>query len=79
MKEFFKALWRTWLKIAHLIGKVNTTLLLSVFYLLFIGLAKLGELISRQDPLDRKWKDRESYWKKREECKPEKEAFLKPY
>lgn len=67
------------MKIAHGIGKINTALLLSLFYVLFIGVARLGEFISGKDPLDRKWRDRESYWKPREVMKPDREAFLKPY
>jgi len=77
--KWLKALYRHWLKFAHGVGKINTAILMTVFYLVVLGLAKLGMLFSRQDPLDSRWKDRASYWKKRKDFPTSKEAFLKPY
>ena len=79
MKKFFKALYRAWMKFAHFIGRINTTLLLTFFYFLIMGLAKLVALVLRKDLLDSSWKDRPSYWKKRGEFKMDEEAFLRPY
>ena len=79
MKQFFKALYRGWMKFAHFIGKINTAILLTLFYFLFLGFAKLITIISRADLLDSRWRDRPSYWKKRENFLCTKETFLKPY
>lgn len=67
------------MKVAHAIGRVNTTILLTVFYVVFLGVAKLVSLLTRTDLLDTRWRDRPSYWKTRENFKIDKDAFLKPY
>ena len=77
--EPLKLLWRTWLKLAHFIGKVNTMILLTLFYVIIIGIVKLITLLGREDLLDERWKDRPSYWQKREPKPFTQEAFLKPY
>ena len=74
-----KFAWRVWLKIAHTIGKINTVILLTIFYFLILGIAKLITLCGRKDLLDERWKDRSSYWGKREKLVAIPEAFLKPY
>ncbi len=86
MKKFFrpvleplKPLWKAWLKFAHFIGKVNTVILLTLFYAVIIGITKLITLLGREDLLDERWKDRPSYWQKRQPRPFTQEAFLKPY
>ena len=79
MKQFFKALYRGWMKFAHVLGRINTAILLTLFYFLFLGLAKLITVISRADLLDNRWKDRPSFWRGRKGFKADKAALLKPY
>ena len=79
IKAFLKPLYRAWMKFAHILGKINTTILLTFFYISFIGIARLFSWIGRKDLLDVSWKNRESYWKPRKDFKLDKEAFLKPY
>lgn len=38
MKKILKSIKTGWLKFAHAIGVVNTTILLSVFYIVLIGI-----------------------------------------
>lgn len=76
---WLKRLYQGWLKFAHFIGKINTTILLTIFYFIFLGPAKLITLFLGKDLLDSKWKDRPTYWRKREDFKNDKGAFLKPY
>ncbi len=38
MKKILKSIKTGWLKFAHVIGVVNTTILLTVFYIVFIGI-----------------------------------------
>ena len=76
---FLKWIYQPILKVAHFIGKINTAILLTIFYSIFLGLAKLTEVILRKDPLDMRWKDRESYWKKRKQFQIDQSTFLEPY
>lgn len=79
LKERFRDIYGRWLKLAHLIGRVNTAILLTVFYAIFIGVAKVVSVVLRKDLLDRQWKDRESYWKQREGWLKDRTSFLNPY
>ncbi len=79
MKALFKSLWEGWKKTAHFIGRVNTAILLTLFYFLFLGITKGFMVLSGKDLLDEKWKDRTSYWRRREGFKVDREAFRKPY
>lgn len=77
--EALKAFYRLWLKVAHAIGRVNTAILLSLFYFLFLGAAKLVTVLAHKDLLDQKWRDRPTYWRKRQDFRTVREEFLKPY
>ena len=79
LKAFFRPVYRVWMKFAHFIGKINTAILLTLFYFLFLSIAKLVTVLGRKDLLDERPGDRASYWRKRENFKVDKEAFLKPY
>lgn len=86
MKDFFlcllsplKPLYRLWMKFAHFIGRISTAVFLTFFYVIFLGVAKLVTVLARKDLMDAKWKDRPSYWKKRDFFKADKESLLKPY
>lgn len=74
-----KFLYKIWMTIALFIGRVNTAILLTLFYFLFLGIAKVAALLTGKDLLDERWKDRPSYWKKREKLPVDRVSFLKPY
>jgi len=38
MKKILKSIKTGWLKFAHVLGVINTTILLSIFYIVFIGI-----------------------------------------
>lgn len=51
-----------WMKFAHLLGRVNTALLLTLFYLLILGPVAMVLKLFGKDLLDRKAEQRTSYW-----------------
>jgi hypothetical protein len=56
-----------WLLFAQMLGKVNTTLLLSLVYLVVIGIMSLIVRLFRKDLLQKKIDiDQVSYWQARE-------------
>ena len=74
-----KPIWRAWLKFAHFIGKVNTIILLTLFYAVIIGTVKIISFLGRKDLLDGRAGGQSSYWQKREPKPFTQDAFLKPY
>lgn len=57
-----RPMFRLWLKIAHIIGRVNTQFILTlVFILIFIPAGLLMRLF-RKDPMKRKMQAHETYW-----------------
>jgi hypothetical protein len=66
MNSFFGAVKRMWLLFAKMLGKVNTILLLSLVYLIVIGLMSLLVRLFRKDLLQKKMDfDQASYWQTR--------------
>ena len=75
-----KPVYDTWLKIAHFIGRVITTLILTLAYYLVITPAALIKRVFGGRPLPLKPdKNVSSYWVPREEPTQPKERFLKRY
>lgn len=66
MKRFLSLIWRGWKAFAHVLGIVNTKILLTVTYFVVIALAWLVTRITRADLLDRRMTPRPSYWHPRE-------------
>ena len=79
MIQLLKFLYRAWMKFAHFIGKINTAILLTLFYWVCLAIAKLVTVLLRKDLLDTRGRDRSSYWRKRENRAMDRNAFLKPY
>lgn len=78
LKEAAAALYRYWMRFAHLLGWVNTRIILTLFYgILFVPLGLILKLL-RKDLLDQSFHDQESYWTKRE-LVLDRERYLKPY
>lgn len=64
--EALKPIYKNWMRVAHMIGQVVTTVILSViFYLVFTPVAIILRVMSK-DLLDRRLElHKESYWQKR--------------
>ena len=72
--------YRFWLKIAHFLGKVVTTVLLALAYYFVITPSALIKRIFGGPPLPLKPdKNRASYWVTRTEAAQPKERFIKRY
>ena len=57
---------RTWLKLGHFLGAINSKILLSlVFYCLLVPIALISRIFKKKDELQLKRKPRGSYYKGR--------------
>lgn len=74
-----KIIYAPILKTAHFIGKINTFILLTIFYWVFLAFAKLSLWVVGKNSLDMKCKDRQSYWKKRDNFTIDRQSLLEPY
>jgi len=75
-----KPVYETWLKIAHFIGRVITTIMLTFLYYLLITPAALIKRVFGGRPLPLKPdKNVFSYWVPREEPAQPRERFLKRF
>jgi hypothetical protein len=64
-----------WMKIAGVLGYVNSRILLSlVFYLIFVPYNLVMRIVGR-DPLNRRKARRSTYWTARETTRQSKEQF----
>jgi hypothetical protein len=54
IKSFFSLLWRGWKKFAHVLGIVNTRILLTISYFVILAGASIVTLVLRKDLLDRR-------------------------
>jgi hypothetical protein len=53
IKAFLGLLWKGWKKFAHVLGIVNTHILLTVAYFIILAFASIATRLGRQDLLDR--------------------------
>jgi hypothetical protein len=75
-----KPVFKGWLKIAHFLGQVVTTVILAIAYYLVITPAAFIKRIFGGAPLPTKPdKNISSYWVKRDEAAQSKEQFLKRF
>lgn len=80
MPNALKPVYDVWLKIAHFIGKVITTVGLTLLYYLVITPAALLKMVFGGRPLPLKPdKGASSYWVDRDEPAQPKERFIKRY
>ena len=70
LPALLKPVYILWMRIAFVLGWINTRLILSIlFYLLFTPIGLIMRLF-RADPLDRQIaKEKDSYWRKKEKVK----------
>lgn len=70
-----RAFHAAWMKIAHVLGAINSRIILSAaFYLFLAPLGLLTRLLGR-DPLDRRGPARDSYWVPRKRTRQTREGF----
>jgi len=62
MKELFKALKSYWMKFAHAWGWVMTRIVLTIVYIVVIGIPAIIIWIIRKDLLNRRFRTVTSYW-----------------
>ena len=79
MKKVLSLLWQGWKKFAHVLGIVNTTILLTLTSLLIIAVAAIFSRIFGADLLDRRMKPRPSYWHDREAADASLEAVRRQF
>ena len=60
-----KPVYQVWMKIAGVIAMINTFIVLGFVYYGLITPYAIVMRLTGYDPLDRKWKDGDSYWKAR--------------
>jgi uncharacterized membrane protein YccF (DUF307 family) len=58
----WKKLKGWWMAFAHALGWVNTRVILTLMYIVIIGIPAIVLRIIRKDPLQRSYKDVRSYW-----------------
>lgn len=66
IKSFFLLLWRGWKKFAHVLGAVQTRIILTVAYFVMFGFVWLGTLLARADLIDRRMTPRPSFYHPRD-------------
>lgn len=77
MKIFLKKIWEGWKKVAIVIGRVNTVIIMTVFYFLIIAPIGLIFRLFGWDPLQVRKKQRlkGSNWKKIADSEPDIETM----
>lgn len=66
MKKFLLLLWGGWKRFAHVLGVVNTKILLTMTYFLILSFISIAGRLFGADLLDRRMKPRDSYWHERD-------------
>lgn len=74
IKSFFRLLYRGWMKFAHVLGIVNTRILLTLSYFLIIAFAAVGARVARADLIDRRMTPQPSFYHPREPMQPSLES-----
>jgi hypothetical protein len=66
MKRILTALWAGWKYFAHILGVINTHIIMLILYFVLFGLVALILFILRKDLLERKKHEKGSFWHPRE-------------
>ena len=62
IKKFFSLIWRGWKKFAHVLGIINTRILLTISYFVIFAFASLITAFARKDLLDRRMTRASTYY-----------------
>lgn len=79
IKQFFSLIWRGWMKFAHILGYINTRILLTVTYFVIFAIAGIIRFFVRADLLDRKMTKKASYYHSREPFKDTLESVRRTF
>lgn len=79
MKKVLSLLWQGWKKFAHVLGIVNTRILLTITYVIIIGIVAIISRLIGADLLDRRMKERPSYWHDRDAADATLEAARRQF
>lgn len=77
--HFLKLLYRGWMKFAHVLGWVNTRIILTLVYLLIMTPLALIFKVLGKDPMNRRLGGQDSYWAKRKSKLFEKEDYRRQF
>jgi hypothetical protein len=79
IKQFFSLLWRGWMKFAHILGVINTKILLTITYFVVLAVAAIIRMLVRADLLDRKMEKKPTYYHNREPFKDTLETVRRTF
>jgi len=77
--KFRHLVWHRWKKIALKIAKVQTVIILTLFYFTLFGLYALALKLAGKDLLEKKWKQNQSFWKDREKLPADMESARRQF
>ncbi len=63
LKDIRRILYKAWMAFAHALAVINTTLILTIVYVILMGPMWLVMKVRRRDLLDRTIENAQSYWK----------------
>jgi tryptophan-rich sensory protein len=79
-RPVWMAFFARWMKFAEVLGMISTTIILSIFFYVFLTPVGLVARMVRKDPLDLNWKHRRAtYWIDREPVEPTLERYEKQF
>jgi len=62
VKRLLRLVWARWKRIAAFIGRIQTRILLTIFYFFVAGPAWVSMKLVGKDPLNRRARPRSDYW-----------------
>ena len=83
MKALFRRIWNpvfaAWMRFAHVMGIINSTILLTLVYGLIILPMKLFFILLRKDPLNFRAFQNRASWRVRDPESPDQQERTHPY
>jgi hypothetical protein len=62
IKKFFSLIWRGWKKFAHILGAIQTRILLTITYFIFLSIAWVATKVTGKDLIDRRMLRKPTYY-----------------
>lgn len=69
----------SWKKFARRLAIIQTTIILSLFYFLMLGILAVVIKFLRKDLLDKKWKKNKSFWMEKEKVSIDMESAKRQF
>ncbi|MCI0450844.1 MAG: hypothetical protein L0Z51_00470 [Candidatus Latescibacteria bacterium] len=79
MKTFLSLLWRGWKKFAHVLGIINTRILLTISYFVILAVASIITKVLGKDILDRRMKAAPTFYHPHEPVQASLEACRRQF